>query len=88
MTPGSPSPAAAVRLKINGHIMLDLPAKPDMGLIIGRTAGQLTLSMESRNKPEKKGTQETHTAEIIEGCSKPHTGVSGPCLLNHNSTLN
>lgn len=54
ITPGSPSPAAAVRLKINGRIMLDVPAKPDMGLIIRRRAGQLTLSRESRNKPEEK----------------------------------
>lgn len=41
--------------------MLDVPAKPDMGLIIRRRAGQLTLSRESRNKPEEKGGLETHT---------------------------
>lgn len=41
--------------------MPDVPAKPDMGLIIRRRAGQLTLSGESRNKPEEKGALETHT---------------------------
>lgn len=41
--------------------MLDVPAKPDMGLIIRRRADQLTLSRESRNKPEEKGALETHT---------------------------
>lgn len=35
--------------------MLYAPAKPDMGLIIRRRAGRLTLSRESRNKPEETG---------------------------------
>lgn len=49
---------------MNGRIMLDVPAKPDMGLIISRRSGQLTLRRESRNKPEK-GAQEKHSWDFL-----------------------
>lgn len=46
-------------------------AKSDVGLIIRERAGQLTLSRESRNKPEEKGSLETHDT-IDGGWVKPY----------------
>lgn len=46
-------------------------AKSDVGLIIRERAGQLTLSRESRNKTEEKGSLETH-GTIDGGWVKPY----------------
>lgn len=49
-------------------------AKSDVGQIIGQRAGQLTLNRESRNKPEEKGSLETHStiAERNRGWVQPY----------------
>lgn len=81
----------AVWLKINGCIMFYKQAKSGVGQIIGQRAGQLTLSRESRNKPEEKGSLETHStiAERNGGWVQPYRWAngSGCSLLNHSSTV-